>query len=327
MEIKDLISVVEAYRLQSFSDAADHLSYTPSAVSKHIKRVEAELGFPIFVRGDKLHQVCLTAQGRAVMPLIQEMVDRHADLMSLSRSLRTREEGGLLRVGYPHLVGTFGEVDIMSAFSEENPGVSVEYTRGTGRALVEMVAAGKLDAAFLFIVGEFDPHLYCKKENLTGLDISLCNTVKGMYIGLAENSPLAQKEEITLGEIINLPIAVWKNPNEEDPDTDHPEGSLLPTYRSMRYYLQYCEKHGCPPKVRYFDAISHNAFHLAANGEVGIPVMRVGFTYEGVRFVRVSDWENTGNLYFVTRQSNHSPQMQKLRVCVARYAEVHASEQ
>ena len=56
-------------------------------------------------------------------------------------------------------------------------------------------------------------------------------------------------------------------------------------------------------------------------------VMRVGFTYEGVRFVRVSDWENTGSLYFVTRQSNHLPQMQKLRVCVARYAEVHASEQ
>lgn len=320
MDLNDLISVVEAYRMQSFSEAAEQLAYTPSAISKHIKRVEESLGFPIFIRGDKLRQVRLTAEGRAVMPLIQQLVTQHSDLMFLANALRANGEQGQLRIGYPYLIGTFGEVDILSAFMKDHPNVRVETTRAIGHTLIEMVAARRLDAAFLFIVGEFDPHKYCMKANLTGLDITLCNVIHGMYVGISANSPLASRSEITLSDMIDCPIAVWKNPNEQEAVTETLDDELLPTYRSMRFYLKYCEANGFTPKVRFFNAMSHNVFQLAAAGEVAIPVMRVGYTYEGVKFVRVTDWDNVGSLYFVTQHGNDSPALRKLRVSVGAFA-------
>ena len=323
MDINDLISVVTVYRLQNFSEAAYQLSYTTSAISKQIRRVENELGFPIFNRGDKVRQVTLTEEGYTVITFIQEIVEKHSDLMFLSVSLSPNGENSMLRVGYPYLVGTFGEVDILSDYTADSPNVNIQYTRATGGTLIQQVADNKLDCAFIFLVGEFNPRKYCVKYNLKGIDMTLCSVLQGMYVGLPADDPLTEREEICMADIIDRTVAFWNNSNVTEISKGDYAGDLVPTYRSMRYYLKYCESKKITPKVKFFNTMSHNVFQLTAAGKVVIPVMRIGYTYEGVKFVRVSDWENTGYLFFIANHNSNSNALRKLRLTVNDYAAKH----
>lgn len=325
MDLNDLHTVVTVQQSQSFSEAAFQLSYSASAISKHVRRVENELGFPIFARGDKSRQTTLTPQGEAVMPLIQELNAKYAELAALSNTLKSSGESGTLRVGYPYLFGTFGEVDIMSGFSADNPNVVIQYTRASGGMLVQGIMENRLDCAFLYIVGDFDPARFCAKHNLTSLDMTLCNAIGGMYVGISSKDPLAQKDELLLSELIDRPFAFWRNQGPPEKELDDMQAELLPSYRSMYTYQQYCKKHGCTPKPVMFNTMSHDVFQSAAAGRVVIPVMRIGYTYEGVKFVKVSDWENTGYLFFVSKHST-GPLLQKLKQEVDAYAATKLSE-
>jgi LysR family glycine cleavage system transcriptional activator len=75
-----------ASRLASFKDAARELAVTPTAVSHQIRRLEAQLGFPLF---ERLHRsVQLTARGEVLASEVQDTFGR------LHRSLaRLRLEG------------------------------------------------------------------------------------------------------------------------------------------------------------------------------------------------------------------------------------------
>ena len=327
MEINDLISVVAVYRCQSFSGAALLLSYTTSAVSKHVRRVEEELGFSIFNRGEKSRSTTLTSEGQDVIPMIQEIVAKHAELMRLSATLSNGSEHATLRVGYPYLVGTFGEIDIMADYSARNPKINVLYTRGYGRDLIKQVADGVLDCTFLFVVGDFSPQDFCAKYNLLGMDFCLCNKLSGMYVGLSESDPLAKRDVISMTDFIHRPVAFWNNYSEPDEGNELSVDELFSSQRAMHSYLKYCEAHGVEPNVRFFNTMSHNVFQQAAASDLIIPVMRIGYTYANIRFVRVSDWENTGLLFFVTRQGNHSRALERLKTIVQSFAEDHLSDE
>src|SRR5215218_7308878 len=61
-------------RLLSFSDAADELHVTQSAVSRQIKGLEDELGAPLFQRGTR--HVELTANGTLLLRVVAPWLDR-----------------------------------------------------------------------------------------------------------------------------------------------------------------------------------------------------------------------------------------------------------
>ena len=122
MDLNDLRSVVAVHRFQSFSEAAVQLDYTTSAVSKHVQRVEKERNLTLFRRGDKAKPAALTDEGAAVIGLIQRIVDNHTALLTLADSLRDSADLHPLRVGYPPLIGTFGETEILNAYIMSNQG-------------------------------------------------------------------------------------------------------------------------------------------------------------------------------------------------------------
>ena len=62
MEIRQLITFIQAARMESFSKAAENLGYSQSAVTVQIRLLEQEMNTRLFDRMGK--QVMLTPQGR-----------------------------------------------------------------------------------------------------------------------------------------------------------------------------------------------------------------------------------------------------------------------
>src|SRR5690606_10289686 len=83
----------------SFTQAADELNLTQSAVSQHVKNLESRLGVSLFRRVPR--GLVLTDEGLALMPVLSESFDR---IQAVLASYRGAVPKQVLSVG---VVGTF----------------------------------------------------------------------------------------------------------------------------------------------------------------------------------------------------------------------------
>ncbi len=66
---------------RSFTAAAKKIHYSPSTVSKHISKLEDELGFALFLRTPK--GLVLTEKGLQCLPIIEKIVSASEQLLAL----------------------------------------------------------------------------------------------------------------------------------------------------------------------------------------------------------------------------------------------------
>src|SRR5437588_11179206 len=86
MDINQLEVVLAVAREKSFSRAAESLHRTQPAVSQAIRRLELELGEPLFDRSSK--DGTLTAAGRVLLDFSQQMLNLRHHAHSALRELR-----------------------------------------------------------------------------------------------------------------------------------------------------------------------------------------------------------------------------------------------
>lgn len=120
----ELVAFLQSARGQSFSAAARNLGLTPSAVSKLVARLEADLGVRLFVRQGRT--VALTEEGQSYLPSAERVVDAMAEAEAhgqvLGEALR-----GRVRI---HTMLTFARSQIVPwvpAFTRAFPGLSLEF--------------------------------------------------------------------------------------------------------------------------------------------------------------------------------------------------------
>jgi LysR family glycine cleavage system transcriptional activator len=73
-----------AARHASFKQAADELAVTPTAISHHVRSLEAWLGVPLFER--RTRQVLLTAAGATLLPVLRNGFDAFAEAIAALRA-------------------------------------------------------------------------------------------------------------------------------------------------------------------------------------------------------------------------------------------------
>lgn len=106
-----------AARQQNFARAAEELHLTASAVSHHVRRLEARLGVALFQRHAR--GVSLTAEGRQ---LADAASDAFTDVEAALQTLRQRREHGqTLRVTTLHSLAHTWLLPRIHAFSAERP--------------------------------------------------------------------------------------------------------------------------------------------------------------------------------------------------------------
>ncbi|MCU1577141.1 MAG: hypothetical protein JWP70_1845 [Leifsonia sp.] len=156
MELRRLEHFVAVAEEQSFTRASQRIHLVQSALSVSIKALEAELGAPLFER--TTHRVELTDAGIALLP------EARATLAAAqgARDAVDAVAGGLrgtLRIGIMQSVTAFDLAALLVQFHRERPGVELKPrpTRGGTMALVQDVASGELDLAFVSVPGRKHP--------------------------------------------------------------------------------------------------------------------------------------------------------------------------
>lgn len=146
-ELRGLVVFAELAESMSFTRAADRLSMTRSAVSKHIARLERQLGVQLLTRTTR--KLSLTEAGERVRPLAAQM----ARSVELSREAARSHTGGMvghLRIAAPAELGRTYLMALLTRFLAAHPALSAELVLGD--AFVDLVAE-RIDVALR--VGRF----------------------------------------------------------------------------------------------------------------------------------------------------------------------------
>jgi DNA-binding transcriptional LysR family regulator len=194
MELRQLHYFVAVADEGHFTRAAQRLLIAQPAVSQQIRRLEAELGEPLFDR-DRRH-VRLTAAGRALLPHARATIaaaDRaKAAVRSLSGLLTGRLTVGAFEGAPEGLLAT-----ALGRFRRAHPAVEVRATEGYAAELLTAVQRGELDAAITGLPDTAKPP--------PGVTVTELST-DPLMIAASPDHPLAREPGIPLTRLRDEPM-------------------------------------------------------------------------------------------------------------------------
>src|SRR2546427_8308976 len=125
MDINQLEVFVAVAQEKSFSRAAEALHRSQPAVSQAIRRLENELGEPLFDRSSK--DGTLTAAGRVLHDFAQQMLNLRGHAHTAIRELRDLHRGKLALSANEYTV--MGLVPLIPIFRARHPHIKIEVKR------------------------------------------------------------------------------------------------------------------------------------------------------------------------------------------------------
>jgi len=194
MQLGQLAYFVAVAEEAHFTRTAERLGIAQPAVSVQIRRLEAELGERLFLRGPRA--AALTAAGEALLPHARAAlaaVEHGREAVAALRGLLT----GRLAIGLVQPLPDRGVVRTIGAFRREHARVDVRVAEGETDALLGAVERGELEAAF----AGFGPG----QEPPAGLGARLVAR-EPTVIAVAPGHPLAGRRRVRLRALRDEPF-------------------------------------------------------------------------------------------------------------------------
>jgi DNA-binding transcriptional LysR family regulator len=126
---------------QSFTQAAEQLGRTQSAVSMQIKRLEDILGQSVLSRG-KGGGIMLTPHGRYLLGRARQILALNDEVVA---TFRAPAISGVVRLGTPDDYALSHIPGVLRRFAETHPAVQVDVLCSSSTDLVAKLTAGELD--------------------------------------------------------------------------------------------------------------------------------------------------------------------------------------
>jgi len=146
-ELRQLRYFVAVAEELSFTRAAERLHIEPSPLSAAIRRLERELGTPLFERTTR--SVRLTAAGERLLaagaPALAAVETAFEEAVQAGRGVL-----GTLRLGASPAARYDVRPALLQRLREAQPGIEAEVSEATSDALRRELQDGRLDAAILF---------------------------------------------------------------------------------------------------------------------------------------------------------------------------------
>ena len=191
-----------------FGRAADRLSIAQPALSKAIRRIEARLGVPLFIR-DSRH-VELTAPGLA----LQEH-GRHA-LNAVDAAARSARRAGQTTAQLRLVLKPGGDAGLLS-------GILAAYSQQPAARRVEILFSGPADRSEQLRDGRADVGLlYAPFDDLEGLAHETLHTEDRVAI-LPSGHRLAGRDSVCTADLAGETLPRWKGIPGGGGDGDGPE--------------------------------------------------------------------------------------------------------
>jgi DNA-binding transcriptional LysR family regulator len=180
----------------NLTEAANALYTSQPGVSKQIRELESELGFQIFVRHGK-RIASLTEPGRAVLGIIERVLQETENLKRAASDFRDRDAGPLT-LATTHTQARYSLPRVVSEFKRRYPKVHLTMQQGRPPQLAEMVLAGAADIAIATESLDHYPGLLA----LPGYTWSHCAVVPPTHAVLKNGPP-------TLEALARYPIVTY----------------------------------------------------------------------------------------------------------------------
>lgn len=146
MEFHQLRYFLAVARSGSFVRAAEDEGVAQPSLSQQIKKLESEIGFPLFDRLGR--SVKLTHYGETLLPHAEAVLRQAAEARKSLDALN-RPDAGKLVVGAIPTILPYAFVEPVAAFQREYPLVDLQLTERTTENLIEGLRAGEIDLAVL----------------------------------------------------------------------------------------------------------------------------------------------------------------------------------
>lgn len=152
MELMQLEMLVAAVEEGGIHKAADRVSRTQPAVSMALRKLEAEIGAPLFDRSQRNHYT-LTEVGETLYAYAKRLLDLRGEALSALKELNHLERGHL-RVGANESVSQYLLPKLTREFHQQYPKIEIEVRQRLSTMLLEEIKQRHLDCAIL----SFLPH-------------------------------------------------------------------------------------------------------------------------------------------------------------------------
>ena len=218
LNLNRLKMLCEVVQRGSFSGAAEALSYTQSAVSQAIARLEAETGTTLVIRDrggvrPTAAGATLVDHADAIFGRVQAAEDELAAVLGL--------RGGRLRVAsFPSAGATLMPI-ALATFRARHPDVALTLAEGEPQEIAPRLRGGEFDLALLFTFGAGRTD----RRERPGSGLRTVTLLEDpMQLALPREHPLAGAERLTLADLRDED---WVQTSEPSPCARHVVRSCL----------------------------------------------------------------------------------------------------
>lgn len=202
--------------VQSFTEAAQLLGLTQSAVSHAVSSLEKEFGFALIHRNR--NGVRLTTEGQTMLLAMRQVLQAE-ELLQQEAAKIVGVTKGTVRIGLISSISTQWMPNIIHSLDGQYPGIKIELREGDYYEIEQWLINGEIDCGFLNRTSS-------KQFNFMPLKKDY------LFCIVSSKSHLYNKEEIDLFEIAQEPF-------------------IMPSYRGMNDVVATFEKHDIKPNIRF----------------------------------------------------------------------------
>lgn len=194
---KVFLDVVET---KSFTNTAINFSYSQSAVSQMIQKLESDFNFQLFHRNRK--ELKLTNDGESILPYIQSLVKAYNEMENTTKTI-SKGLDGFVKIGAISSVCCKFLPKVIKSFSEEYPKINIEIIHNKNKVIKEMIRENSIDFGILSLNDSkgFEKTFLLQDE--------ICAIIP-------TNSPLAKKKSVSILDLANDPYILLTDSNHYD---------------------------------------------------------------------------------------------------------------
>ncbi|MEM6460455.1 MAG: LysR substrate-binding domain-containing protein [Pseudomonadota bacterium] len=144
LDIDQLRTFIAIVDVGSFTRAADEVNKTQSAVSMQMRRLEDQIGKPLFEKDGRVNR--LTSDGERLLAYARKLVRLNNETLA---AFDEQALEGAIRLGTPDDYADRYMPDIIARFASTNPNVELAITCEPSRDLVEQLNRNELDIALV----------------------------------------------------------------------------------------------------------------------------------------------------------------------------------
>lgn len=194
MEIRQLRYFISVVRFGGVGAAAEAHFVTQPAVSAQLKKLEEEVGEPLFERRGR--RMILTPAGDHLVRSAESVLNQ-MDALEASLARFKGLETGTLRMGNIDAASIYVLPEIYRAFHSQYPGIQIEIVVGDTRALIDALNRGEIELATTTLPTD---------EN----KLSTRPFYRERLVAVASaGHPLATRKRVTLGDLVEHGLIVY----------------------------------------------------------------------------------------------------------------------